>query len=132
MSHPTDAGSAASSHSVSAAGSHHPATDTELEDCITGCLACQAICLQAMYHCLKVGGARAAADHVRTLLDCAALCEASVQFMLADSPFQGRICAVCAEACRECEAACRRMGDVTDLRCADSCRRCAEMLPRVA
>ena len=132
MSHPTDAGSAASSHSASAAGSQHPATDAELEDCITGCLACQAICLQTMYHCLKVGGARAAADHVRTLLDCAALCEASAQFMLADSPFQGRICVLCAEACRECEAACRRMGDVTDLRCADSCRRCAEMLPRVA
>jgi hypothetical protein len=119
-------------HSAGPTDAHHATIGADLEDCITGCLACQAICLQTMYHCLKVGGARASADHIRTLLDCAALCGASVQFMLAESPFQGRICALCAEACRECEAACRRMGDVTDLRCADSCRRCAEMLPHAA
>lgn len=132
MSHPTTrAEEAPHAHSAYATRSHQMA-GSELEDCITGCLACHAICLQTMYHCLKVGGARAGADHVRMLLDCATLCGASVQLMLAESPLQAQVCALCAEACRECEAACRRMGDVTDLRCADSCRRCAEMLPRVA
>ena len=98
---------------------------------VAGCLACHATCLQTVEHCLTKGGAHAAREHIQLLLDCAELCESSAHFMIRESPFQGRICALCAEACRACEEACRRMGDAADLRCAESCRRCAEMLPAV-
>ena len=114
-----------------ASGKHAAMTSKEMDECITGCLACHATCLQTVEHCLEKGGAHAAREHIRLLLDCAELCEASAHFMIRQSPFQGRICALCAEACRACEEACRSMGDAADLRCAESCRRCAEMLPKV-
>lgn len=115
-----------------APGKHAGMTSQEMEECITGCLACHAICLQTVEHCLEAGGAHAAQEHIRLLLDCAELCESSAHFMIRQSPFEGRICALCAEACRACEEACRRMGDAADLRCAESCRQCAEMVPKVA
>ena len=102
--------------------------DEEVEDCITACVACEAICLQTVYHCLKIGGARAAADHIRTLLDCSEMCRSTVHFMLAESAFQSRVCALCSEVCRRCEAACRALGEAQDLRCAEACHCCAVML----
>ena len=113
-------------------GKHAAMTSQEREECITGCLACHAMCLQTIEHCLEEGGAHTAQEHIRLLLDCAELCEASAHFMIRQSPFQGRICALCADACRACEEACRRIGDAADLRCAESCRQCAEMVPQVA
>ena len=104
----------------------------DMEQCIAGCLACHAVCLQTVEHCLELGGAHAAQGHIRLLLDCAELCEASAHFMMRHSQYEGRICALCAEACRACEEACRRMGDVADVHCAESCRRCAKMVTPVA
>lgn len=103
----------------------------EVEDCITACVACHAICLQTVYHCLKAGGSRASAEHIGTLLDCAEMCRSTVHFMFAGSAFESRICALCSEVCRRCEAACRTMGEAQDLRCAEACHCCAVMLHHV-
>ena len=100
----------------------------EVEECITACVACQAICLQTVFYCLKIGGARASADHVRMLLDCAEMCRSTVHFMFAGSAFQSRVCALCSEVCKRCEASCRAMGEAQDLRCAEACHCCALML----
>jgi hypothetical protein len=133
MAHDQDHAKAATKCVATTTSSKHAAmTSQEMEECITGCLACHAICLQTVEHCLEKGGAHAAQEHIRLLLDCAEFCEASAHFMIRQSPFQGRICALCAEACRACEAACRRFGDVADLQCAESCGRCAEMQHHIA
>ncbi len=117
---------------AAAAAHHHTMTDDEMQECITGCLACHATCLQTVAHCLDVGGAHVTQQHVRLLLDCAELCLSSAHLMITRSPYAGRSCALCAEACRACEAACLEMKDAADLRCAAACRRCAEMLPHAA
>ena len=102
--------------------------DPDLESCVAACVACHAICLETVFQCLAAGRERAAARHVRILLDCAELCESAVHFMFARSPLQSRICALCADACRACERACRDMGGPQDLRCAEACACCAVML----
>ena len=102
--------------------------DPDIESCIAACVACHAICLQTVFQCLAEGGPRASARHVRTLLDCAELCESAVHFMFADSALQSRMCALCADACRACERACRDMGGPQDLRCAEACACCTVML----
>ena len=130
MDHATDHGTG--STKPFASGQPGATTSIDVEECIAGCLACHAVCLQTVQHCLEIGGAPAAQSHIRLLLDCADLCEASAHFMMRRSPFEGRVCALCAEACRACEEACRRMGDVADVHCAESCRRCAEMVTLVA
>lgn len=123
---------AAATVKSSASGQPAAMTSIDMEQCITGCLACHAVCLQTVEHCLEMGGAHVAPSHIRLLLDCADLCEASAHFMIRRSPLAGRVCALCAEACRACEEACRRMGDVADVHCAESCRRCAEMVTHMA
>lgn len=130
MNHAT--GHATATMKSSSSGQHATMTSIDMEACITGCLACHAVCLQTVEHCLEVGGAHAAQRHIRLLLDCAELREASAHFMMRRSPFEGRVCALCAEACRACEDACRRMGGVADVHCAESCHRCAEMVTHVA
>jgi hypothetical protein len=105
----------------------------EMQQGIDECLSCYSICLQTVQHCLELGGKHAEASHIRTLNDCAEICQASAAFMLRASPLHGRVCGVCAEVCRECEHECRRMGDDAIMQeCADACRRCAESCERMA
>lgn len=105
----------------------------EMEQCIDECLSCYSVCLQTAQHCLELGGKHAEAAHIRTLNDCAEICQTSAAFMLRGSPLHGKVCGVCAQVCRECERDCRRMGDDPVMQeCADVCRRCAESCERMA
>jgi hypothetical protein len=65
----------------------------------------------------------AAANHVRLLLDCAAICQASADFMASDSNLQGRFCGVCAEICPRCAQEYERFeSDVQMMACVNACR----------
>lgn len=103
---------------------HH---DPQMHDCIDRCQNCQESCLEAVNHCLEIGGEHAAADHISMLLACAEICDTSARFMLLGSAHQARTCEVCAEICDACAEDCERLGDDEMMqRCADACRRCAE------
>jgi len=111
--------------------SHHLQAEhisQEMHDCVTRCSECHDICLETATHCLSMGGEHAAADHQRTLLDCAQACDTSRDFMLRGSELHGRSCALCAEACERCAESCERIGDRDEQmqRCAAACRECAE------
>ena len=102
----------------------------DIQECIAACVACHAICLQTAYACLKMGGTHAASDHIRALLDCAELCQSAVHFMFAESSFQSRVCALCAEACHRCAETCHAMDSAQHDRCAKACECCIAMLHR--
>jgi hypothetical protein len=105
----------------------------ELQQCIDECVNCCILCVQTTEHWFKLRGKHVQASQIRTLSDCAAICQTNAGFMLRGSQFHTRTCAVCAEICRECERECRRLeDDEMMLRCADACRRCAESCERVA
>jgi hypothetical protein len=107
---------------------------TEMQECTQDCLNCYSVCIETMQHCLAMGGRHAAAEHIRLMQACAAICQTSAEFMLMGSEFHGRTCGVCAEVCAACEQDCAGMaqGDETMQRCADMCRRCAESCRRMA
>ena len=115
---------------------HHTAThsSTEMQGCIDECLRCHAICLQTVSHCLEMGGKHADPAHIRLLLDCAEICQASANFMLRGSDLHQRTCGVCAEVCRACAESCERMGGTDELmqQCAQQCRRCQESCRQMA
>jgi hypothetical protein len=100
----------------------------EVRRCIDDCLECYSICTETVDHCLELGGKHAEPKHIRLLLDCAKICQASGDFMLRSSNFHPRTCAVCAEICQRCADECERLANGDDLmrRCAEICRRCAE------
>lgn len=95
--------------------------------CVEACTACRDACLVAVAHSVERGGPLAAPAHVAVLLDSATLCETTASFLLRGSPRHGRVCAVCASVCRDCEASCRQIGQGETLRrCAEACARCAQ------
>ena len=104
-----------------------------MEECIQACLDCHASCLWLARHCPDLGDEDACAELLTLLLDCADACRTAANFMLRDSPAHGRLCALCAELCRECERACRAEMDGAEWmrRCADACRRCADACDRM-
>jgi hypothetical protein len=108
--------------------SHLKHISEQMHDCITRCSDCHDACVESAQHCLFRGGEHAAAERVRTLLDCAQACDTSRGFMLRRSPLHGRTCAVCAEAGERCADSCEALaGDDEVMRsCAAQCRSCAE------
>jgi hypothetical protein len=85
-------------------------------------------------HCLQMGGAHAAANHVRLMLDCAEICQTSANFMLRGSDLHGHTCRACAVVCRRCAEDCVALGedDPRMLACAEQCTRCAASCERMA
>jgi hypothetical protein len=73
-----------------------------------------------------MGGKHAAADHIRTLMDCAQICETSADFMVRGSDLHAHTCAACAAVCEACAVSCERLGGAEMKRCAEECRRCAD------
>lgn len=112
----------------------HTQMSQEMQDCISHCMTCHAVCLETITHCLQMGGEHARPDHIKMLQDCAQICITSADFMLRGSQFHGQTCAVCAAVCESCAQECERMADGNDFmqRCADACRRCAESCRRMA
>lgn len=105
----------------------------ELRKCAKECADCHAICTETVQHCLSMGGEHASPEHIRTLLDCAQICQTSSDFLTRASEFHGSTCRVCADICRACERECRTMGsDQTMKKCADACGRCADSCERMA
>lgn len=85
---------------------------------------CHNVCLSmAMTHCLEVGGEHSRPQHLRLMLDCAALCAATEDFLSRKSQFHNRVCALCAEVAETCAKDCERLGDMED--CVSACREVA-------
>lgn len=114
-----------------AQGGHHP--DDEIKKCAQLCQDCQALCIETIQHCLKLGGRHAAPQHIGLLLDCAEICETTAHYLLRRSSLHDRICGICADVCRQCGDDCSHMaGDDEVLRqCVEMCRRCAESCERM-
>ena len=105
-----------------------------MQQCLQNCQDCHRSCLALVPHCLGMGGAHAAADHIVLLLDCANSCATSVDFMLRGSTFHGPVCGVCAEVCARCAEECARLAgnDPQMQACAEACRRCADSCRQMA
>ena len=107
--------------------------DAKLKECLTHCLSCYQVCIEAVRHCLEQGGRHAEAEHVVTLLDCAEICRTSADLMLRSSAVHAHTCRACAEICQRCAESCSALGDDAEMmRCADECRRCAESCREMA
>ena len=87
----------------------------------------QEACLHCVQHCLRVGGVHAEARHIRTLLDCAELCQTTAAFLMRESDFHPRLCVVTAEICDNAAVSCEKIKDDEEMRAtAQVCRRAAE------
>ena len=105
----------------------------EMQMCIQNCTLCYQTCSRMITHCLEKGGPHALPQHIKTLMDCAAACAVSADFMTRGSELHSRYCGACAEACVACAVSCEAMTDDEMMKmCADVCRRCAESCQKMA
>lgn len=110
-----------------AAWTKHSRLSSEMQRCIQECQNCHSACLEAVQYCVQKGGPHADAMHIRSLLDCAEICQTSANYMLRNSPLHTQTCAVRAEVCERCAQSCEQFADDAMMRhCAETCRRCAE------
>lgn len=99
----------------------------QMQQCLDDCLKCHQTCLETVMYCLSMGGKHANDAHIRMMLDCAEICQASANMMMRNSEFSERLCGVCAEVCIRCAEDCEQFGDDERMKaCAEACRRCAE------
>lgn len=97
----------------------------DMQACIDACSHCHQICLQtAMNHCLESGGKHVEAEHFRLMINCAEICQTSLNFMLSGSRLSNHVCGVCAKVCDACAESCEKLDGMEA--CARACRKCAE------
>lgn len=98
----------------------------ELVDSALACLRAGEICLQ---HCVKSlsTGDKSMAECAGTVRAMLPLCEALSKLALQNSTHLKALAAVCAKACRDCEAACKKHAHhhVECKGCYESCTKCA-------
>jgi hypothetical protein len=101
-------------------------SNSKLQRCIEECGNCQETCLATVAHCLSLGN-HTDPQHIRTLLDCAEICQTAANFMLRGSELHNHVCGACAEICEACAHTCQAIagGDEQMNRCVEACRRCA-------
>lgn len=103
----------------------------DMQTCIDACHDCHVSCLSmAMTHCLEMGGEHADPRHMTLMLDCAEICQTTLNFMARNSDHHAHLCRECAEICRACAASCEQLEGMEE--CAQACRRCAESCDRMA
>lgn len=103
----------------------HLESNAVMQSCVDACQSCHATCLETIAHCLSIGGEHAAADHIRTMSDCAQICATSADFMLRGSSSHADVCGICADICDACAESCAALEGAEMKRCADQCRSCA-------
>ena len=92
--------------------------------CIQACLDAHRACQETALHLFEQGQP-VTANLTRLLLDCAAICQASADFMKANSELQGRFCAATVQISLRCAQECERLAHDVQLKyCAALCRRC--------
>jgi len=106
--------------------------DPEMQACIDLCVECHRVCTATVTWCLGMGGAHAAAEHIRALVDCAQICATSADFMLRGSDHHASTCGACAVICRACADSCDRLEGDEMKRCAEICLRCADSCLRMS
>lgn len=103
----------------------------QIRDAIKALQHCHATChSMAMTHCLEMGGEHAAPQHLRLMLDCAALCAFTADALGRKTQFHGRFAALCAQVCETCAADCEAVGEMDD--CVTACRDCAAACKGIA
>jgi Cys-rich four helix bundle protein (predicted Tat secretion target) len=107
--------------------------NTALYEAALACLRAGQICLD---HCVRTlsTGDKSMAECAATVRAMLPLCEATAELALQRSAHLKALAAVCAKACRDCEAACKKHANhhAECKACMESCQKCAEECEKAA
>src|SRR5688572_10606155 len=98
-----------------------------LLNCLQECTDCAIECRRCADACLKEEDVNKLTLCISLDLQCAAICELVVHFMIINSPFLDKLCHICADICDACAKECEKHGSHRRhcVDCALACRDCA-------
>lgn len=96
-----------------------------MNQAIQDTLDCYRVCEETIQYCSQKGGKHTDPQHIQALTDCKEACKMAANFMIRGSELHGKVCGVCADACKRCAESCEAMGDDEQMKkCAEICRKC--------
>lgn len=99
---------------------------------------CAKVCNEAAHHCLselRKGGGEHAELHAKAheaAMDCQAFCALTAMLTARGSPMAKYAHQACADACRDCAAACEGHEDQIMKECVEICRKCEQVCRQMA
>lgn len=104
--------------------------DEMFEECTKNCTDCSNICaLTAVEPDVLERGT---VEQLKLLVNCAEICETSLDFLKTRSVYHRAVCRACSEVCDGCAQMCEQSGIDAMVKCAQVCRKCAESCSRMA
>ncbi|WP_410683906.1 four-helix bundle copper-binding protein [Chitinophaga filiformis] len=102
----------------------------ELKICAEACVSCSLECSYCVTALLKSQHAEKLKNCTAILLECIAICKATVAVATLDGVFSEQQCRLCIDVCNKCAEICEAhmQWESEHCRaCADACRRCADI-----
>lgn len=104
-----------------------------VEELIESCRDCHDICEETIFYAINKGGDLAQMDVLGVLMDCAGSTALTKKMLLRGSPYLRRMAPAVIEICESCATMCDTVPRDNYFRtCANSARRCADNLRRLA
>lgn len=98
-----------------------------ISDTINLVWTCRDVCQTTFFdHCLEVKGDHVNAAHVKTILECIAVCQLAADSLRRNSPLHPHVCKLASLVCEECAKSCEAIGGMEMQKCAKVCRDCAK------
>lgn len=106
----------------------NPSQDSETAKAIKANFSCARTCLETLQYCLNQKSMKFTGQHLAVMQFCADSCQLSARMMMANNSIHHQSCELSYELCNLCADECERHQDDSMLaRCAQECRRCAEI-----
>lgn len=105
-------------------GNHGRTATDYVQSCIDACLRSQRESIMTLTYLRDMGGAHIDPIRIRSLLDCADVCQVAATFMMRGSHRHVEMCAVAARICRDCADACDGTNDQHLRKLVEACRTC--------
>ena len=93
---------------------------------INACMRCTQACYECFEACLNEANVQARTKCLKSLIECARMCESSVAGMSLNSNMAKAHCELCATVCDECAKECSMFKEQHCILCAQECKACAE------
>jgi len=107
------------------------ATDKH-QACIDVCNKWVQACYECFNECLQEPDIQARDKCIRSLIECAQMCQMSAGLMSLNASMAKEHCKLCAEICKMCAKECDKFKDDHCKQCADVCRMCADECRKMA
>ena len=106
----------------------NPSQDSDTEKAIKSNFTCSRVCLETLQYCLNQKAMKFSGPHLAGLQFCSDACLLSARMMMANHSVHHQSCELSYELCTVCAEECERhQDDPMMARCAEECRRCAEI-----